>query len=292
MRILLPYDGSTGAERATAFVAERTWPAGTEVHALRVIETPWISLLAPPPASEARLDDLLGIPASRTRLSEEVAALQRPGLQISVDVAIGRPASEIVAAAEDQPTDLLVIGSRGRGSIASMLLGSVSAEVAERAHCPVLVVRRTGIRRVLVAVDGTAMTDVVVEAVAAATWLEGAEIEVVSVALSAIPGPGIMMSDASGAYVAWYEDAVAEAHAAAEHTAQAAAQRLTAAGHRVTWRVPQGDPASTIVASAREHDVDLVVVGTHGRTGLDRLMLGSVARNVVVHAPSSVLVIR
>lgn len=292
MRILLPYDGSSGAERAMAFVAARTWPNGTEVHVLRVIETPWISLLAPPPASEARLDDLLGIPEARIRLNEEVATLQRPGIEVSVDVAIGRPASEIVAAAQDQPTDLVVIGSRGRGSIASMLLGSVSAEVAERASCPVLVVRRTGIHRVLVAVDGTPMTDTVVETVAGAAWLAGSDIEVVSVALSAIPGPGVMISDASGAYVAWWEEAVADAQAMSEHTAQAAAQRLTAAGHRVTWRVPQGDPAGTIVASAREHDVDLVVVGTHGRAGLDRLLMGSVARNVVVHATSSVLVVR
>ena len=64
------------------------------------------------------------------------------------------------------------------------------------------------------------------------------------------------------------------------------------AGLQATAHVREGDAAHQIIACARERDAGLIVVGTRGQTGLKRLILGSVARNIVLHAPCSVLVVR
>jgi nucleotide-binding universal stress UspA family protein len=71
-----------------------------------------------------------------------------------------------------------------------------------------------------------------------------------------------------------------------------AEELLRASGLTVESRVLQGDPRETLVEEAREQHADLIVVGSHGRTGLERLVMGSVASHVVTHAPCSVLVVR
>jgi nucleotide-binding universal stress UspA family protein len=73
---------------------------------------------------------------------------------------------------------------------------------------------------------------------------------------------------------------------------EAAAARLRSGGFHVTPLVRQGDPAHEIVAEARAREAGLIVVGTRGQSGLQRLILGSVARNVLLHAPCSVLIVR
>jgi nucleotide-binding universal stress UspA family protein len=67
--------------------------------------------------------------------------------------------------------------------------------------------------------------------------------------------------------------------------------RLARAGRATTWNVREGDPARAIVDEAEARHADLIVMGTRGLTGFDRLVLGSVARNVLTHAHCSVLVV-
>jgi nucleotide-binding universal stress UspA family protein len=74
--------------------------------------------------------------------------------------------------------------------------------------------------------------------------------------------------------------------------ARTMAAELGTAGIAATGESPEGDPATQIIAAAGSWDADLIVLGTHGRTGLRRLVLGSVARNVIHHAHASVLVAR
>ena len=217
---------------------------------------------------------------------------QRHHLLYSITrVLVGRPATVLVAHARETGADLLVMGSRGRGPIASMVLGSVSAEVATDAPCPVLVVRTASLRRAIVALDGTTEANRVVEEVAASAFLRDAHLHIVSVAPSVIPGPGILMGGGFGSSVGAYEDAVASARRDFEQRAAIAAAYLAGQGLDVTWSVPEGDAATTLIDTAVRGNADLIVVGTHGRTGLTRLVVGSVARDVLVHAHTSVLVL-
>jgi nucleotide-binding universal stress UspA family protein len=87
-----------------------------------------------------------------------------------------------------------------------------------------------------------------------------------------------------------YETEVREARERVTRVSDDAVARLDAAGRSARGTVRDGDPAGVILAAAESSAVDLIVVGTHGRTGLDRLMLGSVARAVLMHAHTSVLV--
>lgn len=291
MRTLLALDGSAGAATARALVQDLPWPAESHIEAIRVVE-PVLSVFGTPGVVfETPIDDVLDLPGARHALETDVAGLARDGLTVTTRVLVGRPATVLVAHARETSADLLVMGSRGRGPIATMVLGSVSAEVAVDAPCPVLVARRPTLQRVLVALDGTPEAARVVDEVAAAAFLRGAHVQVISVAPSVIPGPGVLMGGGFGLPIAAYEDAVAAARHDLEARAASAAGRLAAAGLDATWSVPEGDAAVTIIDHAARAGVDLIVVGRHARSGMRRLLLGSVARNVLLHAHCSVLVL-
>ena len=71
-----------------------------------------------------------------------------------------------------------------------------------------------------------------------------------------------------------------------------AARKLADSGLRTQERVLQGDPREALIEEAKKERADLIVVGSHGRTGIEKLVIGSVATHVVTHAPCSVMVVR
>jgi nucleotide-binding universal stress UspA family protein len=292
MRILLSLDGSSGAESARALVRVLPWPEPSQVDAVRVVEPIWDLFAMPAYEFEGPMDELLGIADIRLALGGDVDGIARPGLSVETDVIIGRAASVIMETATRLGSDLIVLGSRGRGPIGSMVLGSVSAEVADHAPCPVLVARTPTCRRAIIALDGTPVADRLVDRVSEFAFLRDTHLEVVCVAPSSVPGPGVIMSGAYGAPIAWYEDAVLAARHSLEQVASTAAQRLRASGFDTSWSIHEGDPAATLIEAGQHAGAELIVVGTHGRTGMTRLLLGSVARNVLLHAHTSVLVMR
>ena len=291
MRILLAHDGSAGAETARSLVAHLAWPDPSRLDVVHVVEPVWSMLAVPTVSFGGPMEEVMGAEEIKREMDDAVAGLRRSGLTVESHVVVGRPANVITETATRLGSDLIVMGSRGRGTIATMVLGSVSAEVGHDAPCPVLVARSPRVTRVMVALDGTPGSDRVVSAVAASPWLADATIDVVTVALSTVPGPGVMLSEAFGSSLAWYEDAVVAARREGTTCVTDAAATLVAAGLRATGRVLEGEPAGTLVETAAHDGVDLVVVGTHARTGVRAVILGSVARNVLVHTNASVLVV-
>lgn len=292
MRILLALDGSQGAATACALVRSLPWPQPSHIDAVHVIEPVFDVFAMPSVELEGSMEDLFGAAETQRALEEEVDDLATPHLSVTTHVVIGRAASVIVETAERLGSELIVMGSRGRGPISSMVLGSVSAEVADHAPCPVLVARTATCQRAIVALDGTPVGDRIVDTVAAFSFLQGTHIDVVSIAPSTAPGPGVMLSGAYGMPIAWYEESVVAARQSLEQIASAAAERLRAGGFAVEWSVHEGDPAATLIDVGKHREADLFVLGTHGRTGMTRLLLGSVARNVLLHAHASVLIMR
>lgn len=292
MRILLALDGSHGAETAHALVTNLPWPPAVHIDAIRVIE-PVFDLLAMPAVEfDGSIEELVGVDGVRHALEADAADLATPTRTVETHVVLGRPATVIIETAERLRSELIVMGSRGRGPIGTMVLGSVSAEVADHAPCPVLVARAPTCRRAIVALDGTPMTDRIIDTVASFPFLRDTELHVVSVAPPSAPGPGVMLSGVYGMPIAWYEEGIEAAHRSLEAVASAGAKRLRAAGLTAVWTVDEGDPAAKLIDVARDTDADLIIVGTHGRTGMTRFLLGSVARNVLLHAHASVLVLR
>lgn len=88
------------------------------------------------------------------------------------------------------------------------------------------------------------------------------------------------------------EAAHAEAMRRGEQLVERARKELSEAGFQVSSRVAEGDPRSVIVDSAGQQKADLIVMGSHGRSGWKRMLLGSVSEAVAQYAPCSVLIVR
>ena len=290
MRVLLALDGSATADAARRAVASILWPRGSVVHVLGVIDFDLAAgTLSGAPSSGTRAGD--------TRAIERVvgsasASLQKDDLASDATVVCGRPASVIVEHALELRADLVVVGSRGRGPFASLLLGSVSAEVVDHAPCPVLVVRAPLDGPALVAVDGSSSADAAVAYLVANRAFSDRPIEVVSVTHP----PGYESAwDVAGLSVAALE-ALDERQklerCELEGVAARSASRLRAAGYRARWSLVEGHAPKQIIETAAGLGCGLIVMGSRGMTGLKRILLGSVARAVLLHSTASVLIAR
>lgn len=142
--------------------------------------------------------------------------------------------------------------------------------------------------KILLAVDGSEYSAVAAEAVAARPWPPGTTVRVLSAVERVVPPAAEVWYDAGGSL----EQARQELTTRADQLTAGVAERLRAAGLTAETAVRDGDPRSVIVDEAREWGADLIVLGSHGYTGLRRWLLGSVAQSVVGHAPCSVEVVR
>jgi nucleotide-binding universal stress UspA family protein len=210
-----------------------------------------------------------------------------PGLDVSVHLALGNAHDVLLDSAFG--AHLLVVGSRGRGSLASLLLGSVSVGVSAHAPCPVAVIRpeidraRFGpfVGRIVVGVDGS---DASMGALDFAFELASAEYKPLAI-LHAWGAAGV------------YKDLMSyevRLETAEEHELQVAE---SIAGYAekypdvlVTQHQDEDDPSRTLVTASE--DADTVVVGSRGRRDAASVVFGSVSRFVVEHAHCPVIVVR
>jgi nucleotide-binding universal stress UspA family protein len=142
--------------------------------------------------------------------------------------------------------------------------------------------------KILMATDGSPSSAAAVEAVAARPWPEGSEVEVLTVIHTAVP----FILDPAYVIAFIHIDHLEKARKHAPEIAAAAAARLTRPGLTVTTQVLEGSPHHVILEEAGRWGADLIVLGTHGHGAAGRLLLGSVAHSVVLHAPCSVEVVR
>ena len=294
MRILLAYDGSPGSQEALALVEALALPAGALTRVVLVVE-PAAAALGPSamPGSlipSPEIDEAV-MQVQRAHVDETVQKLHGDGRTVEGAVLLGRPGTVLIDEATRFGADLVVVGSRGYGPIATLVLGSVSAEVIDHAPCPVLVARGPSIAKVMFATDSSAASAAARDLLQRWPIFERTAIRVISVADVDMPwhvGIAPMMH---------YNAAAAHAEdielAGAEHSriAEEAAGELRAAGRSVEAAMRTGDAAGEIVSAAEEWGADLVVIGSRGQTGLIRLVLGSVARNVLHGSRASVLVV-
>jgi nucleotide-binding universal stress UspA family protein len=295
MRILIAYDGSAGAEQSLSLADSVDWPSDSTIRIASVIEPTLLFVGAPtaggldipPPEVDAQItahqQELVTAAAARLRSADRT---------VDGVVLRGRPATALVDEATRFGADLAIGGSRGHGSISRLLLGSVSAEVVDQAPCPVLVSRTPSIGRVIFATDGSEASAAAEALLSTWTIFERVPIHVVSVADVAEPWhTGI----APGMYrqvIEAHAKDVAEARAEHARIAEETTDRLRAVGRQAEAVTRTGDAAAEIIAAAADVEADLVVIGTRGRTGLARVVLGSVARNVLQGSTTSVLVVR
>jgi nucleotide-binding universal stress UspA family protein len=278
MRILIGVDGSEASGVACELVASRTWPIAANVSLIGSIEraVDWTGL-APPAEDRSEREGL------EATLDDRAALLERCGLAVETAVVDGRPGEVLAAAAAESFADLIVVGNRGLGPAGSALLGSVSAHLVDHAPCPVLVARSPSVTRMLLATDGTTSSRTIPRVLAA--WgnaFRGLPVEVLSVApRTAFVTPWGPSDDDPGGELIIHE-----------RIAEGVADELMDLGWHAAaaWRA--GDPSRLIVDEGRTWGADLIVTGSRGIGTLHRLLTGSVAHDVLLHARSSVLVVR
>ena len=282
MRILIGVDSSPAADVACEFIGRRTWPRGTRACVVGVVE-PLVERVLPPPSGRTQESDDVALELA---LEERAEMLRKGGLTVETSVEHGRAADVLIDRATESFADLIVVGSRGLGPIARIVLGSVSTHLADHARCPVLVVRSPEATRMLLATDGTRSSLAIPRVLAA--WgnaFRGLPVEVLSVA----PRHAFVTPWGSTG-----DDGVSESGGLSLHEgiAHEVADEMMELGWHAAAVARAGDPARQIVATSAEWRADLIVTGSRGLGTVRRIVEGSVAHDVLLHARSSVLVMR
>jgi nucleotide-binding universal stress UspA family protein len=292
MRVLIATDFSPHAEDAVKIVKSLPLPSGSTVRVLHAIE-PFADVATLNPGAITAFTDA-AVTQVKSELERIAAKLRAPGREVETLSVLGRVADAIVEEAESSKVDLIVLGSRGRDALKSALLGSVSAEVVDRAPCPVIVARGPALRKVILADDGSETAAAGARFIGASPALSDLEVRVVSVVDAPFPSMLIGSDAAMGTYAAVqaYYDSLPALRETTAKIARERAGALVGAGLVATSEIREGDAAGELIAAAAEAHADCIVIGSHGRTGLTRLFLGSVARAVLFNAPCSVLIVR
>jgi len=282
----------------TAAAAARWGASLARMHGARVV---LVHALAPP-IPPAGSPDFVALPpdyelhfreAAQQRLSALADEVQRSGTATSFDLLVGPPSATVLEASTKHGADVIVVGTRGLTGFRHLLLGSTAERIVHGAKVPVLVVHPSdpdagrGLRTVLVPTDFS--EDATLAVKTAQRLLHAAE-----------PGARLLLLHAYHLPVEFtalgtmpvtptlFADAQEQARVHLEEIAKP----LRSQGLTVETLAREGYAPTVIEEVARSESVNLIAMGTHGRSGLQRLLLGSTAERVVQHAPCPVLVVR
>ena len=291
-KIFVAIDFSPGSDEALRQAHDRAGPMAAQLAVCHIVPNelrsnllfPHISRMA---ALEAPLE-LKRIAESASARVKEITGRSEQEFELIVDD--GTPYALILTNAEAWRADLIVMGSHGTTGDQGVLLGSVTDKVIRHAHCPVLIARRGERTHRIVA--GTDFSDPALPALKAAAdeaRRTGAELTIVH-SLDLVWTVSSYVAIAFGGAPSNISfEQMKELEAIAQEKLDEALKQLSVAGRTVVTSGPAG---TALIEIASESKADLLVVGTIGRTGLRRVLLGSVAETVAKGAPCSVLVMR
>jgi nucleotide-binding universal stress UspA family protein len=267
--VLLATDGGEGSEaalRAAIKLADTFRSALTAV--TMVPSNPVYDALAPQAAAEAERK-------AREVLEHVVAEAKSVGLACATRLRRGaEPDRDIIEVAKEFDAQLIVMGRHERGKLSRTLLGDTTGKVIARAPCCVLVVPAGvafDVRRVLVATDGSEMADKALPMTARLAHYFAAPITAVSVEVPSHPAE--RRAEVAGIVqrtVAWFERAK----------------------QPCDGEVLKGEVTEAVTEAARRYGADVIVMASHGRTGLGKVVVGSNTSRVLEKAECSVLVVR
>lgn len=285
-KILLATDGSSCAEEAACFLAHLPHDEQLELTVLTVLEIPHThrSSLTQTWVQEC-LEQEKAASAETFHQIEEMFQGANATLQHVVQE--GYRGETIVEVAKEADVSLVVVGARGHSTVSRLLLGSTSDYVATHAHCSVLVVRPTGVCkakrpvRLAIGYAKSAPAQAALEEIAEIPWGKETDVQIISVV---------------SYLAATFSHIPVDAHLLKNATATAveeAAEQLRDSAPNVKTRLLESDHVGEgLVKYAEEHKCDLLVVGETPHSALGRVLLGSVSRFVLRHAPCSVWITR
>ena len=298
-RIVVPLDGSSLSEQVLPYVRQLAAGLSIPVTLISVVEPPPLGVAQGlnPQLHEHETDQLTS--RAKSYLDPVANALRDAGIDIMTGTPTGIPAQAIVDEAEKVPDTLIAMSGHGRSGVARWWLGSVADRVLHLTNNPMLIVRSHGpealthadrFDRVVVPVDGSELAEQVLPHVVRMACGLGLTVELVSVISARAEFRQMAVPEV---YNPAYEDIAKQAEKdSSRYLAQLAASLRAQGVPAVEERLLHGDPTACIIDAASETPDRLVAMTTHGRSGIGRWVLGSVADRVVRNSGDPVLLVR
>jgi len=281
--ILFPYDGSDGASAILEHAADIADWVDATVHVLFVADTTRDSVTV----VEGRTVDALAQQGEST-VEEAADPLTARGVDYDTDVVQGNPAPTIAEYAERYDYDLIVMPTHGREGLSRYIIGSVTEKVIRLSSIPVLTARMQPDERlafpyenILIPTDGSTGAVHAAEHGLSLAAAVDATVHALSVVDDASLGLDVrsVASESGGEQAA--TDAVDDLVSGADSYGV----------QNTVTHIEHGDPAEEILECIDSNDIDAVVMGTTGRRGTDRILLGSVAEKTARSAPVPVITV-
>jgi nucleotide-binding universal stress UspA family protein len=286
-RILIPTDGSEPAVRAGEHARYLARLFGATVHVVSVVDVEG----AAGPFDAGGVDQAFvdRLETSAERSIEAIEATVEGSVAVQTAILDGEPADAILEYAAAEDIDVVAMGTHGRTGLRRYIAGSVTERVLRLSEVPVLTVRAIEESRVgaydeiLVPTDGSEQAEAAVDHALEIAGATGARIHAVYVVhVGAITvGPDYTPP----------EELIDRLEADGRAAAEAVAARAETRDVEAVTAVERGFPADDLLAYAADEGIDLVTMGTHGRRGLDRYLLGSTTEQIVRHADVPVLAV-
>jgi nucleotide-binding universal stress UspA family protein len=294
MKIVIAIDSSAASQYVVNEAAARPWPKETVFSVITVID-PYRFVHLPSLIEDAKQEGATLVKAAACKLAHA-------GHSANSEMIVGTPRTGISEYAKQYNADFIMVGSRGQGSLARFLLGSVAQGILHTAPCSVEIVRPSPSgspassvsMKILLAVDGSEFSAAAARSVANRPWPTGSQFTILSVEelpmleypadgspLSPVYSPGLLQELLDGA------------RTCAKEAVDRAREILLGAGLKPleSKPAPVGNARVLILDLAKEWEANLIVLGSHGRRGMERLIMGSVSESVALYAHCSVEII-
>ncbi len=277
--ILVPLDGSESSKNALSQAIKLAKKENSKIAAVKVIpsyEGEMEISLAPD------IEESIRKPAEKI-LEEADRMADAEGISIDTILEEGVVHDEIINVAQLRNCDLIVMGRSGLSALARAFMGSVTARVIGYSPIDVLVVPKDAVlkwQNILLAADGSKYSEAATERVLDIAQTYGGELKVVSV---------IDVPDEAYAEIPDVIDKMAEG---ARDIVKSVKDRAEVSSIKTAVFVKEGDASKQIIDTANELGVGMICMGNYGRTGLKRLLMGSVTEKVIGHATCPVLVVK
>jgi nucleotide-binding universal stress UspA family protein len=305
VKVLVALDCVNESHSALETVVSRGWPQGTVIRFVTAIDRrESISEFFVSDPSDTWTAEQERIDQVRRHLAATIhgaAGRLPPAVRMEEHVVLGHVKEELLRFAEDWQADLIVVGSHMKGGIALPFLGSVAQTMLQHSYCSVHIARvnrgRTGakpvpsVANILVAVDHSPHSNATVDWVLKQGWLPPFRVKLVT----ALPPVQEQISREKdpikeSKLVAAQQEMRTSVNERLQVCAQGMQQRFAA--QCVDYESVEGMPVDAILQTAHQWPADLLVIGSHGRSGITRFLLGSVSQAVAVNAPCPVEVVK
>ncbi len=295
-KVLVPLDGSPFAERALSFAEALAKRGGGQVLLVNAASATVL------PGIESSSAQVKAVQEGKSYLADVAGRLKEQGIEVETAVPYGSPSDAIVTEIEVRNADLVLMATHGRSGLGRWVYGSVAEAVLHSSPVPVMLVQSwqgeapwrdfLSHPRLLVPLDGSVFGEAAVGPAANLAREIGGELilmQAISLAESVVRtegggilAPAVPIGEKLGEYE---ENARAYLHGVA--------QRVNAEfGVEARLEIGFGEPTETIASVAQQLQATLVVMSTHGRTGMARAVFGSVAAGVLRTAIAPLLLVR